>query len=721
MAAVLVDVPANAGCPGNVILDATQSYLVSNPDWGGVAGGDGSCGTYGCYASQSGPPVGSTIRGVFWRLGGGNPIVGQGHDSGAFTGGLGPNDFWIKQVSQSFDPGGLYHYAAWVSLKSGPNYGSGPPVTWSDPLVDGCGPIVPGVCTCMLLSDQWNDVGYFAMLGAMANSNLNTFLDPGPTTRLAPIPMPQVTRQRPSADPQQIQLDIRVDSPLVGRYERDGCGCTYGYRIFAARAPHGAPPPTDRSTGWNVLRAPSGEPQHVTSFNVTSTLLVDCSDPVLTDVYLAASLAGETSLESAHVSAQIGPLDCTCVGDEDGDGYQCFEDCDDANPGRHPGATEVCDGIDNDCDSLVDENGSIVDTDGDGVREVCDNCPAVPNLGQEDSDLDGLGNACDNCVLITNPSQSNFDVDSLGDACDPCTDTDADGYGNTGFPGNTCPLDNCPFAPNPSQVDADGDGKGDPCDPCPNDPDIDGDSVCAPSDNCPSIANENQSDVDHDGRGDVCDNCGFVSNPSQADGDGDLAGDACDNCPQLANAGQLDNDSDGLGDACDACTDTDGDGYGDPWFPGNTCPPDNCPYIPQAFQADRDEDRIGDVCDNCVFDPNFDQVDLDHDGEGDRCDLDDGVIYLVSTAPNLFAWQDETYPNYYQEWNLYFGALTLLHAQGYNVQRRVCGLTVRSFLDTETFPGEAMYILVSGVHYGGESDLGQDSTGQFRPNVAPCP
>jgi PKD domain/Thrombospondin type 3 repeat len=35
------------------------------------------------------------------------------------------------------------------------------------------------------------------------------------------------------------------------------------------------------------------------------------------------------------------------------------------------------------------------DTDGDGVPDASDNCPAVPNPDQADADTDGLGNACD--------------------------------------------------------------------------------------------------------------------------------------------------------------------------------------------------------------------------------------------------------------------------------------------------------------------------------------
>ena len=41
--------------------------------------------------------------------------------------------------------------------------------------------------------------------------------------------------------------------------------------------------------------------------------------------------------------------------DNDGDAWLADEDCDDSNPDVHPGAEEVCDGIDNDCDGDVDE------------------------------------------------------------------------------------------------------------------------------------------------------------------------------------------------------------------------------------------------------------------------------------------------------------------------------------------------------------------------------
>ena len=140
------------------------------------------------------------------------------------------------------------------------------------------------------------------------------------------------------------------------------------------------------------------------------------------------------------------------------------------------------------------------DKDRDGIIDIDDNCPLVPNPLQEDEDGDGIGDACDNCPLVANPDQNDYDGDGIGDTCDD--DDDGDGFGDA--------CDNCPLVANPDQNDEDGDGIGDACD------------------NCPLVANPDQNDEDGDGIGDACDNCPLVANPDQNDYDGDGIGDACD-------------------------------------------------------------------------------------------------------------------------------------------------------------------------------------------------
>jgi len=74
---------------------------------------------------------------------------------------------------------------------------------------------------------------------------------------------------------------------------------------------------------------------------------------------------------------------------------------------------ELCDGKDNDCNSLVDEG--YADNDADGWKNCVD----------DDDDNDGLADGVDNCPLIANSDQDDLDGDLYGDACDP--DDDGDG------------------------------------------------------------------------------------------------------------------------------------------------------------------------------------------------------------------------------------------------------------------------------------------------------
>ena len=291
----------------------------------------------------------------------------------------------------------------------------------------------------------------------------------------------------------------------------------------------------------------------------------------------------------------------SCDLDDDGDMSPDALDCQPFNAAVFPGATEVCNGVDEDCSGEADQGlGTTtcglgiclhtVDNCAGGVVQACD-----PVEGKQPEECDGLDDDCDGTV-----DEGFVDTDFDGQADCVDDDDDDDMVPDVG--------DNCPLTANTDQVDGDGDGFGDVCDfgcflEVLGEWEADCDGIPDLLDNCPDVPNEDQADTDSDKSGDACD----------LDDDADGVLDVKDNCPLVQNPGQEDLDKDGVGDKCDG--DADGDGVAD----GQ----DNCPTTANQDQLDHDGDGAGDDCD----------PDDDNDTDPDLLDCEPLNVLVSHVAP----------------------------------------------------------------------------------------
>jgi hypothetical protein len=317
--------------------------------------------------------------------------------------------------------------------------------------------------------------------------------------------------------------------------------------------------------------------------------------------------------------------------DGDGDGVEnCDNDCDDHDAEIYPGADELPDGEDNDCDGTVDEGTVFYDDDGDGYCEGPASCTdgSIPGDCDDTSDTVYPGAPEDGGTGTGQGNGIDDDCDGLVDNGTDQFDDDGDGYSE--LDGD---CDDADPAVRPGAIEL-CNGIDDDCNGTPDDADLDVDgyvdTACG-GDDC-----DDADPYVHPGATEICDgvdqDCDGTLDDRDIDGDGQIddacGGDDCNDLDPVTYLGAAeipdneDNDCDAVVDEGTVLFDDDGDGYSEADGDCDDADPATNPDALEACGNAADEDCSGLI----------DDADLDLDGfvddacGGNDCDDDDPAI-----------------------------------------------------------------------------------------------
>jgi hypothetical protein len=336
------------------------------------------------------------------------------------------------------------------------------------------------------------------------------------------------------------------------------------------------------------------------------------------------------------------PGTCTQACDQPTGWVEDATDCDDGDAAVNPAATELCNGVDDDCDGAVDEDDAAdaptwyadADADGYGDAATTTQACAQPSGHVADrtdcDDADGAVNPAvtELCNGVDDDCDGVSDEDDAADAPTWYADADADSYGDASSSQPACSQPTGTVADDTDCDDSDAsvhpgaeeycDGVDDDCDGSVDE----GSAIDAVS---------FYADLDADGFGDPATATAACSQPDDhvADATDCDDSDAAVNPAATELCNGVDDDCDGgvdEDDALDAATwyaDVDGDGYGDPASSTRAC------AQPEGHISDATDCDDGETAINPGASEQCNSVDDDCDGTVDEDDASDALAWYA--------------------------------------------------------------------------------------------